>query len=431
MDHVACPNRDRQLDCGLCHCPNHRDVAAQAADQVVFCPVSEDSVEWIREDNYGGADREIAVQGAERLQRRTQAFLERWVGIQPEQPRPREELADWLVWRRSLLSCSADASVVDRLTRDALEHRRLSLELRGDTTPEDRVRLALLTLASGDPGGATALVEQAVQELQKSADAGPAAPPPSAANVFLATGRPTRALEILARVWSQSSFAVEDPVDDSFILAGDVTTPIGELRVRGATGDDGPALAKAIHTLGQIWSSPEYTPRQQVLLRKEMLSVGIQPGLALRPEFREDWFAGWSAVGEDIPVVWRGLLAAAEPPPQGVESEKQTAVGLLDEALAALENAARPEATEYYLAGILAQEVGRNSQAVEQFTRLEACPLRLGRVDLGWGLRSLSRLHRWRSLAALGDSAGASEALADFTNLWSHAEPAVADLSRR
>lgn len=405
-------------------------VPAQAADQVAFCPILEDSVKWIRADNYGAADRELAIQGAERLQRRTQGFLERWVGIQPEQPRPREELADWLVWRRSILSCSSDASMVDRLTSEALEHRRISLELRGDTTPEDRVRLAVLTLASGNPDAATALVEQALQELTEFTDAGPAAPT-AAANVFLATGRPNKALEILTPVWSQSSFAVEDPVDESFVMAGDVTTPVGEVRVRGATGDDGPALAQAIARLGEVWSSLGYTPRQQLLLREGMLGAGIQPGLALRPELREDWFAGWSAAGEDIPPVWQGLLATAVTSPQTATSEEMTAVKLLDEVLVALENGARPDATSYYLAGILAQEVGQHSKAVQQFARVEACPLRIGRVDLGWGLRSLSRLHRARSLAALGDSAGASEALAGFATLWTHAEPAVADLSRR
>jgi tetratricopeptide (TPR) repeat protein len=386
-------------------------LVAEAGRQIPYCPVMLDSVTWLPAASFQQVDLRAAGERTEREMRRSRVLLEDWVRIHPEQPRPHEELDGWLTWRRSMLSCSADPAQVDELTRAIRVHRESALSLRGDTTPADRARLALLRLAEEQ-------VEDALMALT-AVDAASEVPPPAAANVYLALGMTEEAISASASVYDPVSWGRQDPVDGSIILAGDVAHLVRDITMRGATGDDGPALRTSFERLMAEWTPPAYSRRQSVLLRETILRFGVAPGLVLDSVSRRAWFDGWEEHGVTMDPVWRGLSAAT---PADVA---------LQRTLAWQRDARQTRAVDHFSAGMLARALGRDSIAAAQFWSVEACPLSLDAFDEGWGVRTLSRLYLARSLADLGDSAGATKAMNGFTALWRGRPEAPGNPTRR
>jgi hypothetical protein len=82
-------------------------------------------------------------------------------------------------------------------------------------------------------------------------------------------------------------------------------------------------------------------------------------------------------------------------------------------------------ATEYFITGLLAQQVGDHETAVDLLGRVQSCTQRVRLLDVGWGLSRLSRLYRARSLERLGRE---TEAVAEYARVvaeWADAEPEV------
>lgn len=371
---------------------------AEAGRQVAYCPLAGDSVTWVPMAAFEQFDLQTAGERALRQMRRSRALLEDWVRIHPDHPRPHEELDSWLTWRRSMLSCSADSAEIGELTRAIRVHRELTLGLRGDTTPEDRVRLALLRLAEDQ--ATDALVSLA--RLETQADVIPAA----AANVYLAMGMTDEALEASASAYEVASWARGDPVDGSIILAGDVAGLVHEIAILGATGNHGPALRDAFDRLLRAWAPPAYERRQSVLLREMMVRFGAGPGLVLDSVSRRAWFEGWDGEGVPVDPMWRGLVGTmrSEVALEGAR-ERQRA-------------ARRTAALEHFGTGVLARFSGRDSIAADQFRRVGNCPLSLDALDENWGVRTLARFYLARTLESLGDPAAAAKAMDGFSTLW-------------
>ena len=385
----------------------------EARDQEAYCPVERDSIQWVAADGVTSVDRERALLGAER----TEAYLARWSSIQPEQPRPHEEWAQQLLWRQSLLRCDADPGAEAELSRQALRQLARALELRGDTVPEDRVRLALLSLSAGDPEAAVSQVEVALADLRRStADEEAVLAPGAAANVFLATGRPRRAAEILAPGWSLASFAAEDPLDGGLVFAGEVGPPIGRLRVFGATGAGGDEASGAFEALAGTWKAPDFTARQSALLRQTALrSMGLGPALSLDSGVRGRWFQGWEEHDLAIPQVWSALLAADSGRTAEARAQLLT--------ISAGQDPSRTRLGGYFMTGVLATAVGADSTALEAYRMAASCPVSIGVLDDGWGLRSQSLYRAALAAERIGSDSLASILYAAVVNLWQHSEP--------
>jgi hypothetical protein len=364
-------------------------------------------------DEVTPSDGERAMLGAAR----TESYLQRWASIQPDQPRPHEEWAEQILWRQSLLQCDAQPTAERELSREALERLERALTLRGDTTPEDRVRLAVLSLAAGEPAAAVSLAEAALIELRTTAAAeGGALAPGAAANVFMATGKPERAAEILAPAWPLASFAAEDPLDGSLVFAGQVGASIGVLRVFGATGVAGDRTTEAFAALAREWEEPGYTARQAALLRQAALeSMGLGPALTLDATARAAWFDGWSEYDLAIPDVWRGLIAADQ--------------GRADEARQQLDRVVAGQARgptrprEFYLTGVLAAAVGADSTALDAYRSAASCPASIGLLDDTWGLRPSSLYRAAAAAERVGSDSVAADLYEAVRELWQDADP--------
>jgi len=363
-----------------------------------YCPVVEDSITWISAAEMTSERQRAAIDNVERLTAESRRLLESWTSIHPDQPRPHDELADWLAWRRATLGCKADSAVVRQLTSDILVERSTSLLLRADTTREDLIRLAVLNLALDEVGAATSLVDRALRDLP------PGAPvPDEAANVFLALGLPGRAFEITRPMWSTIRLAIRDPEGDAPLSMGDISRPITRLRLYGATSlTTGPDLAGAFDDLFGEWARRGYSPVQAAHIRRHALSQDVGPALALDARARARWFEDWETAGLEIPAVWRAFL--------GSDSA-------LDEALGELRDQKFTRLDDHYLVAVLLADAGRHQEAIDQFRLLEACPLVLDAQSVGWGLRTLGRWHLAQSYFAVGDSTRAREALARYTAL--------------
>jgi tetratricopeptide (TPR) repeat protein len=390
----------------------------EAGTQPAYCPVPADSVAWVPQAVFDDLDLSATHEWTRRAMRRSRGLLENWVQIHPDQPRPHEELDRWLAWQRSLLSCAADAAETTELTRAILVHRTAALALRGDTTPADRSRLALLLLADGQV--------EAARQVFGGFDSTAGPPPIIAANVYMAFGRTDEAIGAAAPANATSSWAFRDPVDGTIVSAGNVGSLVGAIRIRGATGDGGKELRSALEALLTRWSIPPYTARQSALLRRMMLRFGVMSGLMLERDLWPEWFAGWTDTGLDVPVLWQGLLATADP----ASSANHRVVEALDLAIDSIRLVNRPTAQDHYALGVLARDAGRDSIAVGQFRRVEACPLPLEDPDSGWGLRTLSRLYLARALEAIGDTTGAARTMDEFDVLWGGSKEPVDQMRR-
>lgn len=382
-------------------------VPTEAANQVGFCPIVSDSIEWLTREELTGVRRDSAIEGADRLAERSRDLLMAWVQIHPMQARPHEELADWLTWRRSNLGCQTDVAEQRRITVDILDERERSLELRGDTTPADLIRLAVLHLATDDVDETRLLLDQGLTRLEDRTI------PDEAANIYVALGRADTAIALMRPVWSTWTWGIRDPDGGPPILAGDVAEPIIQLRLRAAAGEVGAALSAPFKRLLGVWSPPAYSPSQIAHLRSLGLRLGVGPALAVTPEIRDLWFDGWEAAGLAVPVLWQGFLAADSA--AGSEGTLVNVDRALDAELLHLRESVTTSPDDHFLAGLLAQIAGRQDLAVQQFAQIESCPLSLHVLADGWGLRTMARWYRAQSLSALGRDDAALEAMAAYS----------------
>jgi len=352
----------------------------EAADQLIYCPTIEDGdIRWIA-DTLLAEDRARAVAGVRELQARTIARLESWARVEKDQPRPHEELADWMLWERSLPACSADPVWADSLLEGARIHFETALAIRGDTTPEDRVRLATLLLASDDLAGAVTQTDRALDELGDWR--GDTGPPPSldAANIYMAAGRGRTAAEILERVWNESTFSVPDPEsEDGHVAGGSVWGTLWALGALGVTASDATDLARRFALMQRTWSQPEYTARQRARLHFDATGL-VSPALVRIPVLWNGWFEGWEEYGLEVPTVWRGLRLA-DTDPGAARQYLDVVVGDL------VPGEDRPlKAYYFYMPIALAERLGEDAIVADLKGQARACPLGVNRVDLGWGM---------------------------------------------
>jgi tetratricopeptide (TPR) repeat protein len=393
--------------------------APQAEDQASFCPLVADSIQWIPWEEFTTSRLADAKAGAARLYDETSRTIQMWTDYAPDQPRPHEEWSEWLLERRAALGCEADPARVAEVTDLALVNKQIELELKGDTTPVDRVRLANLLLTTGANGAAESLLESALREPADSVSQVDRQLPAEAANLYLATGRPSEAIAFVAPASVEMSFAFPDPRDESYVSSGNIQPTFSFLEVLGATGFAGPPLERAFEELDARWSAPEYTERERAVLHLGALPW-LDPALLLSPGVQRAWFGEMEAQQIDVPLLWQGLLAADQDP---VASERA-----LEQVSDSLPSSGTPSPTDLFLAGVLAERLGRHELAADLFTKFEACPASVNGFDPNWGLQSLALLHRARSLEMLGQRGAAARAYREFADAWHNADPGLQHL---
>jgi hypothetical protein len=143
------------------------------------------------------------------------------------------------------------------------------------------------------------------------------------------------------------------------------------------------------------------------------LGLYIGPALAMSPDVRDRWFEGWEDAGLEIPVLWRGFLAADSA--AGSEGDLRSVDRALDAEVARLDSLDTTGPRDHFLAGLLAEVAGRHAVAIRQFAQLESCPLNLNVLTDGWGLRTMARWYRARSLSVLDRPEAAEEAMAAYS----------------
>jgi hypothetical protein len=365
----------------------------QAAEQVSFCPVLEAGViRWIPRDEFAPAASPGYVREVDALRRRTIRRLDEYSLTDRDQPRHRIELANFLAWEQYAAGCGADPARIDSLLMAARGNLERALEIRGDTTPQDRVALGLLHLATGDEEAALAAADRALAELPYWQSRDGTAPPVETANIYLATGRAHPAVEIMERVWVENTYAASDPASPGRrIDAGGRLPALMALGALGSLGLSGPEVTRRFEDVRRTWSRPRYTERDAAVLRSESLWA-MGPALLHAPEETARWFDGVEEHGLEIPVVWQGVLAAGESPP-----DTATARAHLDEAVRELDiegRARAPRALDFYVPIVLAERIGADSIASELRVRLESCPRQLDNVDFAWAMKYSLRLRR-------------------------------------
>jgi tRNA A-37 threonylcarbamoyl transferase component Bud32/tetratricopeptide (TPR) repeat protein len=390
----------------------------EAGDQKAFCPLMADSLSWVPSAEFVASKLPAAKAGASNLYHETLRAIQMWADYAPDQQRPLEERSEWLLWRRSALGCGAEPAEIAELTAQALADKRKELELKGDSTTDDRVRLANLLLATGDFEAAERHLERALELRDADAPGAARNLPAEAANLYLATGRPSRAIEIIGPSTTRMSFAYRDPRDGTMVASGDIQPAFSMLEVLGASGLEGARLVNAFADLDRRWSSPEYSHRDRAVLRRGALAW-LGPALLLAPDVQRAWFVDMEEQGIEPPPVWRGLLMSS--------GESREARRYYEQVANLLAAAANPSSTRLYLVGILAERLGA-AEAAEHFARFEACPAGVAAADPRWGLQSLARLHRARTLEKMNRPEEAAEAYRGFAGAFAEAEPALEHL---
>jgi tetratricopeptide (TPR) repeat protein len=298
-------------------------------------------------------------------------------------PRPHEELADWILWQRSHLGCAGEPATADSLLREARHHASRALELRSDTTPEDRVRLAVLQAAGGELVEAVEATDRALSELGDwRRGAGPG-PPIPAVNVYLAAGRGGIAAEILEVRLNVGSVGVPDSASSGGkVQFGRVWGTHWALGALGMTDNAESELVSRFAALDRTWEALGYGSREKDVLRRYATTV-VSTALVRLPGLWDDWFGDWVTHGFELPPAWRGL--------QLVASDPDAARLSLDASIDSLRSESRrhTERYDYYLPIVLARRLGDAALASDLARRARGCPLRLDWVDLGWGMGDL------------------------------------------
>jgi tetratricopeptide (TPR) repeat protein len=355
-------------------------VLPEAARVLIYCPYVVDGEIYWSPDSLPAALHERAAREATALRDSTVGRLNFWAEVESDQARPHEELAEWMLWERTTRRCEADPTWGDSLFAEARRHTERALSIRGDTTPEDLIRLGSLLLATGDAPRAADHTDRALRALGDWQEGRGPPPPKSAANVYLAVGRGQTAAEILEAVDNEATWSVDDStVDLGAIPGGPVLGTLQALGALGMAGDDDAGIADRFRRVERTWEGLDYSERQQALLRSETTSM-VSPALLRQPTQRERWFADWEKYGLAVPTVWQGLMVA--------ETSREEAREHLDGAIREY-RARRPSrgrAFDYYLPIQLAERLGEDSISADLAERAATCPLRLDNFDFGWGM---------------------------------------------
>ncbi len=376
-----------------------------------FCPVALDSIEWMSKAAFDSLDLSRAEAGATRLFDQSLQAMRRWADFAPRLAQPRDEIAAAMLARRARLKLASPESI-DSLARLALESASEALALKPDTLPIDLLRLGDLCLGAGDLDRAAALTEEALERYGGGAGSALEASARFAANTFLALGQPSRALSLVSATTKQSF--IPDSAADSLISYGGAEVVLGRIQVLGATGVGGSPLRHEVDDLLGIWSPPAYSEGQVQLLRR---FVTLSIAIALTAD--DSLLAGWDEkLALDHPL-WRAVIASRR--------DSVAARALLRRARE-MENTTISDGSQAFLQGIVAANIGAPAEAAALFTRLDSLPLRLGRLDLGWGLRSLSYLLRARAYEAEGDTGSAVQYYERFIGTWTKADPLTSPL---
>jgi tRNA A-37 threonylcarbamoyl transferase component Bud32/tetratricopeptide (TPR) repeat protein len=390
VDYLACPGFEIPREELIAH---WEPVTPQ--QEIAYCPVAMDSIVWIRKAVFDTMERSEAARGADALVQNSLALLRRWAAYAPLEPKPKEEYASALLGQRARIGIGAP-EIIDSLAGVALHYRSDALALKVDTAAADLLELGNLALGSGDIVRAAALTEAGM------ALNGEDAVPHLAANVLLARGQITRALDAVSSQGNR--WFLPDTVADSLISYGGAEVFFDRIRVLGVAGVRGEQLQRELDDIRRLWSEPRYSARQVDLLRRDA-SLRIAVGLAFDHAAMDHWLEGLDL---DSPL-WLALVVS--------ETDPTRARGYLQSSLET-EIIGFSEAAKSFLHGLIAQRTSDNRMAVQQYSRLDSLPLSLTGFEPGWGLRSRSYLLRAESYEAMGDTTMALEYYQRFTDVW-------------
>ena len=379
-----------------------------ADEQAFFCPViRSDSIAWVNDKAFRTIDRSLVRAGASRFFEQYLALVRRWATYAKNEVRPREEMATALLAQRRRLGLAAPERIA-AVSDSALRFAESALLLKADTTSDDLARLGNMVLAAGDYTRARRIAERMLNELPRQQSA----PRIMAANPFLATGQPSRAMQIRSAVPFQRF--IPDPATGEMIPFGGAELPIARIQILGASGIGGAALQRELRDVFRLWSESRYNDRHRRALR-ERATTEIAAALMLEPDVMASWNRG---VTVNDPL-WRSLVLTS--------SDATQARRLLQTAMDSA-TSAWTEATRSYLQGIIAGRLGDHRLAIARFSRLDSLPLSTESIDTGWGFRSLSLLRRAESWEALGDTTQARKHYDLFARWWASPDTLVRPL---
>lgn len=383
-----------------------------ASSPRAFCPIWRDSIMLLGRDDPAREkiSRQELVAGADSVVGSAAHLLERWAGSDPSVARPYEELARLLVVvRRNLPGLPADR--LAGLADSALHTFQQAVRLADHVPPEATIRLANLHLAAGEVDSALILADRGVRALDSL---GVPSVVPLAANPYVATGQPGRALQVLAAYGTDLEFSVRTP-GGARVSFGGAEPILDRIAVLGATGADDERLRAAFDELWSVWSPSAYgndalaalASSGETIVRLAPALFGSQIHLAV-----------WLSRLDSIPSPWHLVRRSESDPPPSDSA--------LDEAIeVVLQEPEQAAAHLPYILGRVAQQLGRDSLALSMFELLHRWPAYVDRLDGSWGLRSLAYFHAARSLEAVGRPEEASRHYARFIDLWGRAETEV------
>ena len=363
--------------------------AALAADVAYFCPVFTDSLEWWTQAELEAADRSQLAAGGEELFRLALGELERWTRLAPDNHRPLDELSEWYLQRRRRMSTSRPPELADSLAEVAFRYARIALQLVPDTTPERWIRLGSLQLATGAVAEALETTETGLRALEERD--GPAwEVPEEALNLYVATGRIERMLELVPRAYGDRRTLMADPeTEERLLFLAEV--PLHELRVLGGLGLE-QLIEERFEAMEGVWDRAGYGRRQRDVLRRGSAEV-LAPALAHSDRFRSIWLADAS----DRSPYWAPYFA---PEPDRSEAF-DTALTLHDEE--------EPHVRWTYVLATFAAREGLHEEAARLMSIVRAAVPALTTASGQWALRASASLALARALEAMGDARAADE----------------------
>jgi tetratricopeptide (TPR) repeat protein len=379
-------------------------------EMLSFCPVPLDSLVWIPRETFTAISRPTAEERLQRLVSKWTRLLHWWESTSPRASQPRKELA-WIALDARTHLGAAPAEAADSFARVALQYTSEAMVIEGDTLPQSLIWLGALYLGAGRLDSALALTERGLRLIQEAGE-----PPPAyAANVFLATGQPTRALPIAEAIVRE--FFLPDPDDGHLIPSGGAERYVRRAVVLGATGVGGVALQNELDVMLRLWTGPSYSSRDRLLLRKDALE-GLAIPFSLDQSALRSWIDGIESPG----ALWQALQSSHRDPGAARDFLAEVASG---------SGIGFSESYDAFLLARVATIAGDHAGAIQHYTRLDSVPLGLDRMDSAWGFRALSYLLRAEEYAADGQIAPAREYYRRFIDAWESVDSLTLPLLER
>lgn len=309
----------------------------------------------------------------------------------------------------------------------ALEATKEMIRQPTDTVLGQRFILSSRYLAAGVHDTAFAIVDRALELFHQNPPAWPIMAVENAANIFVAIGQPSRALDdILSFFPELPPMSWWIPIAGGAIDYSDSWPLIAKAQALGSSGAGGPELLATVDSIAERWAANHSGADLERLYWSQ--TPGLAGALLLVDGGRlEEWL---SHLPDSLPEAeaaflqpsaWRARLHL-------LEGSADAASAALDSALALRERWAESQRPgSHYVMGLVAQELGRDADAAELFSRIEdqRTLRRIDRMSPLWGLLTLSYLHRARSYERLGDLIRADEFYERFRRAWAQAEAPV------